>query len=89
MRWRAPVRPNVYGRYPALAPLTVDEVERRVRAGAELIDVRPMEAFAEGHIPGSPSIALRPSFASWRRAAVFVGGPDGWARRTGRPLARG
>jgi rhodanese-related sulfurtransferase len=38
----------------------------RLRAdGAELIDVRPMGAYAAGHIPGSLSIALRPAFASW------------------------
>ena len=68
--------PRVYGGYPALAPLAVDEVERRVRGGAELIDVRPMEAFAAGHVPGSLSIALRPSFASWL----------GWLVPADRPL---
>lgn len=51
--------------------------------GAEVIDVRPMEAFAQGHVPGSLSIALRPAFASWlgwtlpeTRPLVFVLGPD-------------
>ncbi|REF00511.1 MBL fold metallo-hydrolase [Thermomonospora umbrina] len=41
----------------------------RVRAaladGAVLVDVRPVEAFAAGHVPGALSIALRPQFATW------------------------
>ena len=44
---------------------TWQEVDRLRAEGAELIDARPMEAFAAGHIPGSLSIALRPAFASW------------------------
>jgi glyoxylase-like metal-dependent hydrolase (beta-lactamase superfamily II)/rhodanese-related sulfurtransferase len=68
--------PRVYGALPALASLPVEEVERRVAAGAELIDARPIEAFAEGHLPDSLSIALRPSFASWL----------GWLVPAGRPL---
>jgi glyoxylase-like metal-dependent hydrolase (beta-lactamase superfamily II)/rhodanese-related sulfurtransferase len=75
--------PRVYGAFPPLARLSVDEVERGVRGGAELMDVRPIEAFAAGHVPGSLSIALRPSFASWLgwlvpadRPLTFVLGPD-------------
>ncbi|MEO8229848.1 MAG: rhodanese-like domain-containing protein [Chloroflexota bacterium] len=75
--------PRVYGSLPALASLSVDEVEGRVGAGAELIDVRPIEAFAAGHVPGALSIALRPSFASWLgwlvpvdRPLIFVLGSD-------------
>jgi rhodanese-related sulfurtransferase len=75
--------PHVYGSFPTLAPLSVDDVERRVRSGAELIDVRPIEAFGGGHIPGSLSIALRPSFASWLgwlvpadQPLIFVLDPD-------------
>ena len=75
--------PRVFGGLPALAQLPVAEVEQRVAAGAELIDVRPIEAFADGHVPGSLSIALRPSFASWLgwlvaadRQLLFVLGAD-------------
>ena len=72
--------PVVYGDHPPLLPdLTPDELEAAVRNGAELIDVRPVEAFAAGHIPGALSIALRDSFASWlgwlvdaERPLVFV-----------------
>jgi len=72
--------PAVYGdRPPALRGLTSTELEATVRDGAELIDVRPIEAFAAGHVPGALSIALRESFSSWlgwlvagERPLVFV-----------------
>ncbi|MEW5992257.1 MAG: MBL fold metallo-hydrolase [Chloroflexota bacterium] len=72
--------PTVYGdRPPILTQLTPEQVEARVRAGAELVDVRPIKDFAAGHIPGALSIALRGSFASWlgwlvdaERPLVFV-----------------
>jgi glyoxylase-like metal-dependent hydrolase (beta-lactamase superfamily II)/rhodanese-related sulfurtransferase len=72
--------PVVYGNHPPLLPgLTPDELEAAVRDGAELIDVRPVAAFAAGHIRGALSIALRDSFASWlgwlvdaERPLVFV-----------------
>ena len=57
--------PRVYGTFPALVPLEVETVERLVREGAELIDARSLESFAGGHVPGSLSITLRASFASW------------------------
>ena len=75
--------PHVYGSFPKLVPLSVGEVEGLVRAGAELIDVRPIETFAAGHVPGALSIALRPSFGSWLgwlvpqdRPLIFVLGSD-------------
>jgi glyoxylase-like metal-dependent hydrolase (beta-lactamase superfamily II)/rhodanese-related sulfurtransferase len=58
--------PAVYGdEPPALQELTPDELEAAVGEGAVLIDVRPVVAYALGHIPGALSIALRSSFASW------------------------
>ncbi len=72
--------PAVYGDdLPVLRDLTPDELEAAVRDGSELVDARPVEAFAAGHIPGALSIALRGSFASWLgwlvaadRPVVFV-----------------
>ncbi len=71
--------PRVYGEYPELERFGVAELERRIGAGAELIDVRAIERYAAGHIPRSLSIALRPAFASWLgwlvpadRGLVFV-----------------
>jgi glyoxylase-like metal-dependent hydrolase (beta-lactamase superfamily II)/rhodanese-related sulfurtransferase len=48
-----------------LAPLSPDVVADLVARGAELIDVRGVDAFAAGHLPGSLSIPLRSVFASW------------------------
>lgn len=74
----------VYGsRLPALTPLAVADVGRLIDEGAVLVDVRPIERFAAGHVPGSLSIELRPALASWlgwlvdpERPLVFVVDPD-------------
>lgn len=50
---------------PELRPLAPDDVGQRLEAGTTLIDARSFREFAAGHIAGSPSIALRPAFASW------------------------
>ncbi len=71
--------PRGDGTLPDLPPLELAAVDRLRESGAELIDVRAMEAYAAGHIPGSISIALRPALASWlgwlvppERPLVFV-----------------
>lgn len=72
--------PRVYGpAQPALRPLDVEAVRSLRRDGAWIIDARPVDAFAGGHIPGTVSIVLRPQFASWlgwivpdRTPLVFV-----------------
>jgi len=61
---------------PALAALTADQVAAAVEVGAVLVDVRPVEAFAAGHIPGAVSIPLRGAFATWL----------GWTTHPGTPL---
>jgi glyoxylase-like metal-dependent hydrolase (beta-lactamase superfamily II)/rhodanese-related sulfurtransferase len=76
--------PAAYGRRPpALEALSVDRLRRLVADGAQLVDARPIAAFAAGHIPGALSIELRPAFASWLgwlvsddRPIVFVVDPD-------------
>jgi glyoxylase-like metal-dependent hydrolase (beta-lactamase superfamily II)/rhodanese-related sulfurtransferase len=78
------VGPDVYGPDPpALAALGVEQVSRLLDDGAMLVDVRPIERFATGHVSGAISIALRPAFASWLgwladpdRPIVFVVDPD-------------
>jgi rhodanese-related sulfurtransferase len=68
--------PHLYGPgEPALPRLTADAVARLHAAGAWIIDARPIEAFAEGHVPGSVSIVLRPQFASWLGWGVPDGAP--------------
>ena len=68
--------PRLYATAPTLARLDVNEVRHLVERGALVVDVRPIDAFAAGHIPGALSIALRPVFASWL----------GWLVETGRSL---
>lgn len=69
--------PTVYGTPPPLLdPLDVEQVRRLVADGAQLVDARPVAAFAAGHIPGALSIALRPVFATWL----------GWLADPARPL---
>jgi hydroxyacylglutathione hydrolase len=58
--------PRVYGESrPTLPPLGVDEVQRFLAAGAAIVDVRPIDEFAAGHIGGALSDALRPAFGTW------------------------
>lgn len=57
--------PKVYGSLPPLQQLGPGQVKQLMDEGAYVIDARPVTRFAEGHIPGSLSIHLRPSFASW------------------------
>ncbi|MBA2317864.1 MAG: MBL fold metallo-hydrolase, partial [Euzebyales bacterium] len=72
--------PRVYGdRPPSLARLPVAEVDRALADGAELVDVRSVDRFAAGHLPGSLAIPLRAQFAVWlgwlvdrERPLVFV-----------------
>jgi hydroxyacylglutathione hydrolase len=58
--------PRVYGtKPPPLTPLAPQRVRRLVGQGAELVDARPIAAFASGHVPGALSIPLRDAFATW------------------------
>jgi len=57
--------PHLYGTIPALAQLSVDDARSMLHGDAVLVDVRPILEFAQGHVPGSLSIALRPVFSSW------------------------
>ncbi|MEV6794435.1 MBL fold metallo-hydrolase [Streptomyces sp. NPDC051320] len=67
---------------PVLPALSPEQVRALIREGAWVIDVRPVAAFAAGHIPGAISIALRDQFATWLgwilpddAPLVFVAGP--------------
>ena len=59
-------------RGPALVPtpetparLGVDDVLALMSIGAQVVDVRPVAAFAAGHVPGSVSNPLRAAFGTW------------------------
>ncbi|MGQ0842110.1 MBL fold metallo-hydrolase [Actinokineospora sp.] len=69
--------PRVYHPgWPDLRALAVPETLRALRDGAQMIDVRPIERFAERHAPGAISHELRPQFGSWL----------GWVADPARPL---
>lgn len=81
--------PEVNRRGPALFEseelpiLGVGVVAALRDSGAELVDVRPMQEFAAGHVAGSLSIPLRPAFATWlgwlaepTKPLVIVRNPD-------------
>jgi hydroxyacylglutathione hydrolase len=58
--------PRIYGAAPPpLTPLPPEQVRRLIGQGAELVDARPITAFASGHVPGALSIPLRDAFATW------------------------
>jgi hydroxyacylglutathione hydrolase len=55
---------------PALPPIEPQELEVLLTEGAIVLDVRPGEKFAAGHVPGSINIALSGQFASWAGALL-------------------
>jgi glyoxylase-like metal-dependent hydrolase (beta-lactamase superfamily II)/rhodanese-related sulfurtransferase len=57
--------PAILATAPALAPLTTSQVRALQDKGGQVIDVRPVEDYAAGHIPGSLAIPLRGAFATW------------------------
>jgi glyoxylase-like metal-dependent hydrolase (beta-lactamase superfamily II)/rhodanese-related sulfurtransferase len=61
---------------PTLTPLGAGEVRGLLDGGALLVDARPVDAFASGHVPGSLSNPLRPVFGTWL----------GWLVEPDRPL---
>ncbi len=50
---------------PALTALSPAAVQTLRQSGAEIIDVRTYQAYADAHIPSSLSIPLREVFATW------------------------
>ena len=71
------VGPTVYGAdSPILHPLSPDEVATLQAGGAVVVDARPIERYAAGHIPNSVSIELRDQFGTWL----------GWLADPNRPI---
>ena len=71
--------PRLYANPPNLQSIELGAFRDLLDTGVVLLDVRPIEHFAAGHIPGALSIELRPVFASWlgwlvepERPLVFV-----------------
>ncbi len=69
--------PAVYGADPPnLPPLSPDEVATLQAGGALVVDARPIDRYAAGHIPNSVSIELRDQFGTWL----------GWLADPNRPI---
>jgi len=55
---------------PSLAAISPSELEYQLKQGVTALDVRPVDQFAAGHVPGSINIALSGQFASWTGAVL-------------------
>jgi len=62
-------------RVPEPRPLSLDEARAAVARDAVVLDLRPAADHAVGHIPGSLSIPLGPSFGTWLGWVVPVDRP--------------
>ena len=69
--------PAVYGADPpVLHPLSPDQVATLQAGGGVIVDARPIERYAAGHIPNSISIEMRDQFGTWL----------GWLVESDRPV---
>ncbi len=80
---------------PPLPALSPAEVEVLLRQNAYVLDVRPGDVFAAGHVPGSICISLSGQFASWAGGIfgihanpVLIGGTDSQIEEARLRLAR-
>lgn len=55
---------------PELKSIAAAELKAMIERGATALDVRPMDHFAAGHVPGAINIALSGQFASWAGAVL-------------------
>ena len=67
--------PVVLGTRPSLARLDPDAVADAIAAGARVVDGRARRAMADGHIPGSLTVELSDTFASYVGWILPVGTP--------------
>jgi hydroxyacylglutathione hydrolase len=58
---------------PPLPAFTPTELQALLDEKANIVDVRPPEQFAAGHVPGSINIALSGQFASWAGTLLGLG----------------
>lgn len=75
--------------------LTPDRVSGLLAQGVFVLDTRPAQVFASGHLPGALNIPLGRSFLSWvgwlvpyDRPLILVGGDRDWLARGVRALAK-
>ncbi|HKM47919.1 MAG TPA: rhodanese-like domain-containing protein [Terriglobales bacterium] len=80
---------------PPLPGLSPAEVQALLQQNANVLDVRPGDEFAAGHVPGSINIALAGQFASWaggilgiHSKPVLIGGNEAQIDEARMRLAR-
>lgn len=49
----------------SLQPLSLADVQAAQRQGAQLVDTRDAEAFAQGHLPGATNVGIDGTYATW------------------------
>jgi len=74
MRHANQAGPRLRKDIPMPPPLAPEEFQQAAR-DALIVDVRHVDEYARGHIPGSLSNALRPSYATWLGWLVPLGTP--------------
>ena len=57
--------PKILGGVPKLTPLSAEETHGHIERGTIILDVRSLNAFAAGHIPGSYGIAVDTPLLIW------------------------
>jgi hydroxyacylglutathione hydrolase len=82
-------------RLPEPARLSLDDFDAWLARGAAVLDLRPPETFAEGHIPGSYAVRIDGSHSAWvgwllppDRPLVLVAGDPAEEHESVRQLAR-
>ncbi|MFF5476362.1 rhodanese-like domain-containing protein [Streptomyces sp. NPDC012935] len=79
--------PEVLAAAPSLPGLSASDVRQLLGLGAQIVDVRPVEDFAAGHVPGALSIHLRDQFAVWLGWLLPEGAPLVFVTAPGQDLA--
>lgn len=57
--------PDVLRNLPRVQPMTVAQFADAAESGAQIVDVRDMQAFGSGFVQGSVNIAARPELSVW------------------------
>lgn len=86
--------PTVLGHLPDPGRLGAARLETALERGEQVIDLRPRDAFAQGHVPGTIHLPMNRSFTTWagsllsyERPVLLLGVDASVAREAARQLA--
>jgi len=57
--------PRILGGFPSPPLLAADELPQLLAAGATVVDIRPVAAFAAGHVPGTINVPFNTGFTTY------------------------